>query len=124
MTGTTSFYFIDAVSGCVSDTSIYFSINNLPTVSIAGVDSICIADQHFFESYNRWTMGQLRSCRRHWWMLQEYVTGISAGNVAFVFIDDVNHCSSEPTDSITIKGKEIVLNRWRLLCLYRITKLI
>lgn len=106
--GTTSFYFIDAVSGCVSDTSIYFSINNLPTVSITGVDSICIAES---TSLNPTTGGQ--------WVSSDpavaevdasgNVTGISAGNVAFVFIDDVNHCSSEPTDSITIKGKEIVL---------------
>ncbi|MBK8110729.1 MAG: Ig-like domain-containing protein [Saprospiraceae bacterium] len=108
LAGTTSFYFIDAISGCISDTSILFSINDLPTVSITGVDSICIADH---TSLNPTSGGQ--------WVSSDpavatvdasgTVTGISAGNVAFIFIDDVNHCSSEPTDSITIKGKEIVL---------------
>lgn len=106
--GSTSFYFVDAVSGCISDTSILFLVNSLPVASISGVDSICIAEQ---TALNPTTGGQWISTDPTKATVNNagIVTGVSAGNVAFIFIDDINQCSSEPTDSITIKGKEIVL---------------
>ncbi len=106
--GATSFYFIDAISNCVSDTSILINVNDLPVAGLSGVDSICIGEHStlFPVTGGSWisTHPSRASVTN-----TGVVTGISAGNVAFVFVDGITHCHSEPTDSITIKGKEVVL---------------
>ena len=106
--GSATFYFVDAVSSCISDTSLVFSVNDAPIAGISGVDSICIGEH---SSLFPMTGGSWMSSNNARATVTNagVVTGVSAGKVSFVFVDALTHCHSEPTDSITVKGKEIVL---------------
>ena len=42
--GSATFYFVDAVSSCISDTSLVFSVNDAPIAGISGVDSFAFGE--------------------------------------------------------------------------------
>ncbi|MBK8701457.1 MAG: Ig-like domain-containing protein [Saprospiraceae bacterium] len=115
--GTTNFAFTDANTGCSSDISADFTINDLPVVSITGTDSLCIqGTTNLFPAFGGiWTSSDPSVASVD---VSGEVTGISGGKVVFTFKDANTLCNSEPTDTILVNSSPgIVLTGPASICI-------
>ena len=105
--GTAKFVFTNTSTGCISDSSALITILSRPVVSITGPTTICIGATTTLSpaSGGTWTSvnPSIASVTN-----AGLVTGISAGNTAFVFTSSSTGCNSLPTTNITVNSRPSV----------------
>ncbi len=119
-TGTASFIYTDALSGCDSDT-LFIQVKNKPSVSITGNDTICVFNQ---TTLNPNTGGVWNS---NYPLVAAVtnsgvVTGLTPGISTFIFTDLSTQCSSLPTDTVWVTpGPTVAYNGPRRICVLSTT---
>lgn len=105
--GTAKFIFTNTSTGCVSDSSVLITVLSRPVVSITGNTTICIGATTTLSpsTGGTWTSNNpsVASVTN-----AGLVTGISAGNTAFIFTQTSTGCTSLPTASITVNARPSV----------------
>ena len=102
--GSVRFTFVDANTGCESDSSDLITVNDKPIISIQGSDSICIG-----------SITQLAPTNGGLWYSNDpsiatitnsgLVTGINAGSATFYYQNSTTNCSSDDSDPIFVEPK-------------------
>ncbi|MBP6238074.1 MAG: Ig-like domain-containing protein, partial [Saprospiraceae bacterium] len=102
--GTANFVFTNSTTQCSSDPSLNIIVNNKPTVSVTGPNSICKDATTTLSpsSGGTWlsnnsTIASVTS--------SGIVTGLNAGTATFVFTDNATGCSSLNTTTVTVSDK-------------------
>mgnify|MGYP003877703987 CR=1 FL=1 len=114
--GIATFTYHDTTSGCISDPTAPLTINDIPEISIIGPNSICVGGSTTLAP----TVGGV------WISLDPSiatiendgtVTGASAGDVRFIFIDNATSCYSDTSEVVTvISGSSIAFNGPTEIC--------
>ncbi len=104
MQGLVKFYFTDDVTGCVSDTSDFLTVQPSPQINLIGADEICVGGNT-----------QLSPTTGGLWYSNDpsiaiisssgEVTGISGGTTTFYYVNISTNCASDSSDQITIIDK-------------------
>lgn len=105
--GEARFIFTDLISGCLSDTSQYITINAGPATEFTGDTDICIGE----------TTQVTPSSGGTWISLDPQIatitdagviTGVSTGITRFQFTDDASGCKSAYTSALLVNGPPVV----------------
>jgi len=105
--GSTTFVFTSTSTGCASDATQPITVNEIPTVSITGSDSICEGET---TNLSPSTGGTWVSSNTAIATVSNsgVVIGVSAGTATFTFTNSTTLCESLPTTDITIIAKTTV----------------
>ena len=101
--GTVTFYYIENSTGCVSNESDLFTVDNGPQVNIIGDDMLCVGEVSNVAP----SVGGIWTSSNDTIATVDNmggVTALAAGKVTFVYTDSQTGCQSEPTDSLTVFG--------------------
>lgn len=100
--GTATFTFTDASTGCVADDTAPITVSTAPTVSILGLDEICLGGQTTVgsSSVGTWASSDPTVATVD---NNGVVTSVAPGKVTFIFTESSTGCDADSeTDTITI----------------------
>lgn len=100
--GTATFTFTDSSTGCVADDTAPITVSTAPTVSILGLDAICLGGQTTVgaSSVGTWTSSDPTVATVD---NNGVVTSVAPGKVYFTFRESSTGCdASSTTDTVTI----------------------
>lgn len=101
-TGTTSFLFTDASTGCTSNSSVNITVLPPATLSVSGTDEICLG---FNTTLSSASAGIWYSTRPDVAVTTSngLVTGTAPGKVSFYFVESSTGCTTYlPQDAVTV----------------------
>ncbi|MBK8622946.1 MAG: Ig-like domain-containing protein [Saprospiraceae bacterium] len=105
-TGTATFIFTSAISGCPSSPTVPVTVNPRPTISITGNNTICIGQTTTLQptSGGTWTSSNLSVANI---TSSGVVTGLASGLVNFTFTSAATGCVSLPSGNINVNPKPL-----------------
>ncbi len=121
--GMVTFTFVETVSGCTSDESVIYTINETPIVTITGADELCIGETTTLAP----TVGGVWSSSDVSIAVVDntgLVVSIAAGDVTFTFTSFSTGCTSAPSDVVHIEdGPSIMFTGDEEICVGETTTL-